>query len=110
MGGSDPDQDPEPWVDEHGDRLHRYALVRARMPEVAGDLVRETLVAASAQFGGCSSERSWLVRMLKNKIVSHYRSLVGRGCKRLSFERGGESRTHRHRQRLACPRSSTRAE
>ena len=32
----------------------------------------------------------------------------GRGCKRLSFERGGESRTQRHRQRLACRRSSTR--
>jgi DNA-directed RNA polymerase specialized sigma24 family protein len=86
MGGSDPDQDPEPWVDEHGDRLPRYALVRARMPEVAGDLVQETLLAASAQFGGCSSERSWLVRILKNKIVDHYRKL-GRSWMQASFLR-----------------------
>jgi DNA-directed RNA polymerase specialized sigma24 family protein len=62
MGGSDPDQDPKPWVDEHGDRLYRYALVRVRVPEVAEDLVQETLLAAVREkFGGRSSERSWLV-------------------------------------------------
>lgn len=55
---------PERWVDEHGDCLNRYALVRVRVPKVAEDLVQETLLAAvrsREKFGGRSSERSWLV-------------------------------------------------
>jgi len=57
MGGSDlinnrtsrqqpSSTNPEPWVDEHCDRLYRYALVRVCVPEVAEDLVQETLLAA----------------------------------------------------------------
>jgi DNA-directed RNA polymerase specialized sigma24 family protein len=52
--------------------------VRVCVPEVAEDLVRETLLAAvrsREKFGGCSSERSWLVGILKNKIVDYYRKL-----------------------------------
>ena len=63
-------------------------------------------VRSREKFGGRSLERSCLVGILKNKIVDYTASLAGRGCKRLSFERGGESRAHRHRQRLACRRSS----
>jgi len=37
---------PECWVDDHGDCLYRYALLRVRHPEVAEDLVQETLCAA----------------------------------------------------------------
>ena len=73
-----PATDPERWVDEHGDCLYRYALVRVRVPEVAEDLVQETLLAAlrsREKFGGRSSERSWLVGILKNKIVDYYRKL-----------------------------------
>src|SRR5271169_5805468 len=36
---------PECWVDDHGDCLYRYALLRVRRPEVAEDLVQETLCA-----------------------------------------------------------------
>src|SRR4029450_3432766 len=70
--------DPRSWVDEHGDCLYRYALVRVRVPEVAEDLVQETLLAAvrsREKFGGRSSERSWLVGILKNKTVDYYRKL-----------------------------------
>jgi len=70
--------DPTHWVDEHGDCLFRYALVRVRTPEVAEDLVQDTLLAAvrsQDRFGGRSSERSWLVGILKNKIVDYYRKL-----------------------------------
>jgi DNA-directed RNA polymerase specialized sigma24 family protein len=52
--------------------------VRVRVPEVAEDLVQETLLAAvrsREKFGGRSSERSWLVGILKNKIVDYYRKL-----------------------------------
>ena len=69
---------PDRWVDEHGDCLYRYALTRVRKEEVAEDLVQETLMAAvrtHEKFGGRSSERSWLVSILKNKICDHFRKL-----------------------------------
>ena len=69
---------PERWVDEHGDCLFRFALTRVRRQEVAEDLVQETLLAAvrmQENFGGRSSERSWLVGILKNKISDHFRKL-----------------------------------
>jgi Sigma-70 region 2 len=67
MGGSDPDQqpnesprassaNPERWVDEHGLPVS-FALVRVRVPELAEDLVQETLLAAvrsREKFGGRS--------------------------------------------------------
>ncbi len=70
--------DPARWVDEHGDSLYRYALVRVRTPEAAEDLVQDTLLAAvrtQDRFAGRSSERSWLVGILKHKIVDYYRKL-----------------------------------
>jgi RNA polymerase sigma-70 factor (ECF subfamily) len=68
--------DPERWVDEHGDVLYRYALTRVRKPEIAQDLVQETLLAAMRsyeKFAGQSSVRSWLGGILKHKICDYYR-------------------------------------
>ena len=70
--------DPERWVDEHGDCLYRYALTRVRKEEIAEDLVQETLLVAvrtHERFAGRSTERSWLVGILKNKICDHFRKL-----------------------------------
>ena len=70
---------PDRWVDLHGDCLYRYALIRVRHPEVAEDLVQETLLAAVrtyANFRGTSSERSWLCGILKNKICEDRKSVV----------------------------------
>lgn len=70
---------PDDWVDEHSDFLYRYALMRVRRPEVAEDLVQETLFAAVrtyTRFRGVSSERSWLCGILKNKICDHFRKLA----------------------------------
>jgi RNA polymerase sigma-70 factor (TIGR02943 family) len=69
---------PERWVDEHGDLLFRYALVRVRRREVAEDLVQETLLSAMRgreKFAGQSSERSWLFGILKHKISDYFREL-----------------------------------
>jgi RNA polymerase sigma-70 factor, ECF subfamily len=69
---------PERWVDEHGDPLFRYALVRVRRREVAEDLVQETLLSAMRsreKFAGQSSERSWLFGILKHKINDYFREL-----------------------------------
>jgi RNA polymerase sigma-70 factor (ECF subfamily) len=71
--------DPERWVAEHGDCLYRYALLRVREPAVAEDLVQETFLAAIKgrdRFAGQSAERSWLVGILKHKIIDHIRKRV----------------------------------
>ncbi len=68
--------DPERWVEEHGDYLFKYALVRLRDPAKAEDMVQETFLAAlkgGSQFAGRSGEKSWLVGILKNKICDHFR-------------------------------------
>ena len=73
---------PDLWVDRHGDCLYRYALLRVRRPEVAEELVQETLFAAVrtySNFRGKSSERSWLCGILKNKICDYFREACSRG-------------------------------
>lgn len=75
--------DPERWVEEHGDCLYRYALLRVRRPEIAEDLVQETFFVAvrtSGNFRGKSSERSWLCGILKNKICDYFRKLGRETC------------------------------
>ena len=70
--------DPSRWVDDHGECLYRFALLRVRKPEIAEDLVQDSLLAAVKtveNFAGRSSERSWLVGILKNKISDHFRKL-----------------------------------
>ena len=68
--------DPERWVEEHGDYLFKFALMRLRDPLKAEDAVQDTFLAAlkgSQQFAGRSAEKSWLVGILKNKICDHFR-------------------------------------
>lgn len=71
-----PNIDPSRWVDDHGDTLFRFAFVRIRDKATAEDLVQETLLSAIQsieRFGGDSTERTWLVGILKHKIIDHYR-------------------------------------
>lgn len=70
--------DPDIWVDQYGDYLLRYTLLRLRDPELAKDAVQETLLAAlhaRDHFAGQSSERTWLVGILKHKIVDCIRKI-----------------------------------
>jgi len=67
---------PEKWVNEHGDYLYSYALMRVRNGELAEEIVQDTFLAALKachNFSGQSSERTWLVGILKHKIVDHFR-------------------------------------
>lgn len=69
---------PESWLAEHGDALFRYAFLRARDRDTAEDLVQETLLAAlqsRGHFAGHSSERTWLIGILKHKLADHWRRL-----------------------------------
>ena len=72
----DQTEDPERWVDRHGDCLYRHALLRLRSPELAADVVQETFLEAlksRRSFAGRSTERTWLVGILKHKIVDQFR-------------------------------------
>jgi RNA polymerase sigma factor (sigma-70 family) len=67
---------PDRWVDCHGDYLYQYALARVREPAVAEDLVQETFLAALKsrdRFSGQSSERTWLVGILRHKFFDYLR-------------------------------------
>ena len=67
-----PQLDPEAWLDAHGDALYRYALRQLRDDALAQDAVQETLLAAFRSrhgYGGQATERTWLIAILKHKIV-----------------------------------------
>lgn len=70
------DTDPSRWVDEHGDALFRYAILRVKDDDVAADLVQDTFLSALKAregFRGGSTLRTWLIGILKHKIVDYYR-------------------------------------
>jgi RNA polymerase sigma-70 factor (ECF subfamily) len=74
--GSAASMDPHQWVDQHGDYLFRYALIRVRNETVAEDLVQETLLSAlksTERHDGKSPERAWLTGILKHKVLDHFR-------------------------------------
>jgi len=67
---------PQNWVEQHGNYLFNYAIVRVNDREKAEDLVQETFLAglkAQDNFQGKSSERTWLISILKRKIIDTYR-------------------------------------
>jgi RNA polymerase sigma-70 factor (TIGR02943 family) len=68
--------DPASWIDAHGDCLYRFAFMRLRDASLAEDVVQETLLSAIqavTSYTGKAAERTWLIGILKHKIVDHYR-------------------------------------
>lgn len=64
------------WLAEHGDALYRYARSRVGRRELAEDLVQDTFVAAlqsRGRYQGTSSVRTWLISILRHKIIDQYR-------------------------------------
>jgi RNA polymerase sigma-70 factor (ECF subfamily) len=67
---------PEDWVEAHGDYLFNFAIGQVRDASVAEDVVQDTFLAAFKacdRFAGQSSERTWLVGILRHKICDHLR-------------------------------------
>ncbi len=63
-------------LDTHRPQLLRFAMLQLRDESAAEDAVQETLVAAlqgAASFSGQSSVRTWLIGILKHKIIDHLR-------------------------------------
>lgn len=70
--------DPNRWVDKYSDYLFNYTIVRVNDREVAHDLISETFLAglkSMKNFKGESTERTWLISILKRKIVDYYRKI-----------------------------------
>jgi RNA polymerase sigma-70 factor (ECF subfamily) len=70
--------DTSQWVERYGDVLYRYALLRVKNAELAEEIVQITFVAAlqaKDKFAGRSTESTWLIGILKNKIMDHFRQI-----------------------------------
>ena len=63
-------------VNEHAEALYAYALMRVGQRESAEDIVQDTLLAALQsweRFAGHSTERTWLIGILRHKILDFFR-------------------------------------
>ena len=67
---------PDQWVDLYSDYLFSFALKFISKPDQAQNLVQETFLAAlknKAGFKGNSTEKTWLLGILKHKITDSLR-------------------------------------
>jgi RNA polymerase sigma-70 factor (ECF subfamily) len=64
------------WVDLYADDLFKFAYFRVNNQTKAEDLVQETFLAAlkaRGNYKGNSSEKTWLIAILKHKVMDYYR-------------------------------------
>ncbi len=64
------------WVDNYTDYLFAFAFHKTGNREEAEDLVQETFLSAYKSretYNGSASEKTWLMAILKNKIIDFYR-------------------------------------
>ena len=85
------------WIDNYADYLFNYAVVRVNDSDIAKDLVQDTFFAglkSAKNFQGKSTERTWLVSILKRKVIDHYRKInskKGQAEVRMNFYTDGEN-------------------
>ncbi|ARV07044.1 RNA polymerase subunit sigma-70 [Polaribacter sp. SA4-10] len=89
--------DSNKWIDSYADYLYNYTVVRVNDADLAKDLVQDTFFAglkSAKNFQGKSTERTWLVSILKRKIIDHYRKInskKGQAEVRMNFYDNGEN-------------------
>lgn len=69
---------PDTWVDKYADYLYNYAVGRVSDSEIAKDLVQDTFFAglkSAKNYQGTAAERTWLIAILKRKVIDHYRKI-----------------------------------
>jgi RNA polymerase sigma-70 factor (ECF subfamily) len=69
---------PNKWIDLYADYLFNYTISRVNDREIAQDLVQDTFLAAlksMKNFKGEANERTWLISILKRKIIDYYRKI-----------------------------------
>ncbi|AUC21600.1 RNA polymerase subunit sigma-70 [Polaribacter sejongensis] len=85
------------WIDNYADYMYNYAVVRVNNSDLAKDLVQDTFFAglkSAKNFQGKSTERTWLISILKRKIIDYYRKInskKGQAEVRMNFYDDGEN-------------------
>ncbi len=68
--------EPEKWIERYADILYSYAVARVSRQAIAEDLVQDTFLSAfkaKDSFLFNASEKTWLISILKRKIIDYYR-------------------------------------
>lgn len=105
--------DPNNWIKLYSDYLFNFTITRVSDREVAQDLVSETFLAglkSMVNFKGEASERTWLISILKRKIIDHYRKInsnKGKAEVRMSYNSDTESEGDWLEERVADPFDKT---
>jgi len=76
------------WVDLYADYLFNYCIVRINDHELAKDLVQDTFIAGIQgldKFEGKSAVKTWLVSILKRKIIDFWRQKESRKTDNFSY-------------------------
>ncbi len=101
--------DPNQWIDNYSDYLFNYTIVRVDDREIAKDLVQETFFAglkSMKNFKGEASERTWLISILKRKIIDYYRKInsnKGKAEVRVGYNSDSENEGEWLEERVADP-------
>lgn len=104
--------DPNNWIDSYSDYLFNYTISRVSDREIAQDLVQDTFLAglkSMKNFKGEASERTWLISILKRKIIDHYRRInsnKGKAEVRINYK-DSESEGDWLEERVADPYDKT---
>lgn len=105
--------DPNNWVKLYSDYLFNYTITRVNDREIAKDLVSETFLAglkSMVNFKGEASERTWLISILKRKVIDHYRKInsnKGKAEVRINYNSDNESEGDWLEERVADPFDKT---
>ncbi|WP_298238482.1 sigma-70 family RNA polymerase sigma factor [uncultured Algibacter sp.] len=100
---------PNKWIDLYSDYLFNYTISRVSDREIAQDLVQDTFLAglkSMKNFKGEASERTWLISILKRKIIDHYRKInskKGKAEVRITYNGDSESEGDWLEERVADP-------
>jgi len=100
---------PQKWVDLYADYLFNYAVSRVSDAEIAKDLVQETFFAglnSAKNYKGDAAERTWLIAILKRKVIDHYRKInskKGKAEVRMSYVNATEEEGDWLEERVADP-------
>ena len=101
------------WIDRYSDYLFNYTITRVRDRDTAQDLVQDTFFAglkSMKNFKGEASERTWLISILKRKIIDHYRKInskKGQAEVKMNFSTDGENEGSWLEERVADPFDKT---
>lgn len=104
---------PNKWVDSYSDYLFNYTIARINDRIIAQDIVQETFLAglkSMKNFKGEASERTWLISILKRKIIDHYRKInskKGQAEVRMNYNSDTESEGDWLEERVADPFDKT---